>query len=91
MAYNKRALELGRDRLNVIEDVQLLSGGSTPEAKRARSSPSSPYLVDVGATGAFARARARAPPVPALVPAPAPTPRLRLYWRPPSPPPPRLR
>ena len=74
VAYNKRALELGRDRLNVIEDVQLLSGGSTPEAKRARSSPSSPYLVDVSRR-APSPAPAPAPaPVPALVPAPAPTP-----------------
>ena len=88
VAYNKRALELGRDRLNVIEDVQLLSGGSTPEAKRARSSPSSPYLVDVSrrapSPGARARARAGAPrwcrprahpaPAPILAPALAPAP-----------------
>ena len=72
VAYNKRALELGRDRLNVIEDVQLLSGGSTPEAKRARSSPSSPYLVDVSRQ-APSPAPAPAPaPVPAPVPAPIP-------------------
>jgi outer membrane biosynthesis protein TonB len=66
VAYNKRALELGRKRLNVVEDVQLRSGGSSPEAKRARSSPSSPCLVDVS--------RRTPSPAPAPTPAPAPSP-----------------
>ena len=58
---NKRALELGRDRLNVIEDVQLLSGGSTPEAKRARSSPSH-HASSTFRDGRLRPRPARAPP-----------------------------
>lgn len=77
-AYNKRALELGRKRLNVIEDVQLRSGGSSPEAKRARSSPSPPCLVDVSRrTPSPAPSPLTAPltaPVTALVAALAPLP-----------------
>ena len=73
-AYNKRALELGRKRLNVIEDVQLRSGGSSPEAKRARSSPSPPCLVDVSRRTPSPAPLPAPSPEPAPVPVPVPTP-----------------